>query len=106
MQLEKHPITGRKAGKEIQFLFNGELLKAKEGQTVAAALMANGIKEFGKSRKLLQSRGLYCATGRCTNCFVTINGLEHSISCTTVLEDGMKVESNNADPTRRELNEN
>ena len=86
---------------EVTFYFNGHLLKAKKGQTIAAALMANKIKKFGISRKLQQSRGLFCANGRCCSCFVSVNDLDHVLSCMTLVEEDMCVVSNNGDPDIR-----
>ncbi|WP_308436476.1 MULTISPECIES: (2Fe-2S)-binding protein [Virgibacillus] len=100
MQMVEHPILGRKFDQEITFYFNEQPLKAWEGQTVSAALLANGVKELGRSRKLAQARGVYCATGRCCSCFLTIDGLEHVISCTTLVQEGMVVSSNVGDPKR------
>ncbi|WP_099159621.1 (2Fe-2S)-binding protein [Virgibacillus ndiopensis] len=105
MQIVNHSIPGKKSEKEITFSFNDKFLKAREGQTVAAALMANGIKKFGISRKLQQPRGLFCANGRCCSCFLTVNGLNHVLGCITLVEEGMKVSSNDADPdVRRKAN--
>jgi len=96
MNTFSHPIS-----EEVTFYFNGDLLNAKKGQTIAAALMANKIKQFGKSRKLQQSRGLFCANGRCCSCFVSVNGLDHVLSCITLVEEDMKVASNDGDPDIR-----
>lgn len=106
MHLTNHPVLGKDDRKTIQFYLNNKLLNAKEGQTIAAAIMANGIKKMGVSRKLQQSRGLFCAVGRCYSCFVTVDGLEHVLSCSTLVEEGMKVYSNQSDPdVRRGENE-
>lgn len=86
---------------EVTFYFNGYLLKAIKGQTLAAALMANKIKKFGISRKLQQSRGLFCANGRCCSCFVSVNDLDHVLSCMTLVEEDMRVASNDGDPDMR-----
>lgn len=96
-----HPVLEGKFEKVINFYFNGKLLEAKKGQTIAAALMANGIKKFGNSRKLKQSRGLFCANGRCFSCFVSVNDLDHVLSCMTLVEEGMEVFPNNGDPDVR-----
>ncbi|HLS08346.1 (2Fe-2S)-binding protein [Lentibacillus sp.] len=101
MHIIDHPILEKDDRKVIQFYFNDEPLNAKAGQTIAAALMANGIKKLGVSRKLQQSRGLFCASGRCYSCFVTVDGLDHVLSCSTLVEDGMKVYSNLSDPEVR-----
>lgn len=97
-QITKHPVLDKKFTKGVTFYFNGQKMFAFEGQTIAAALLANGIKHLGFSRKLRQPRGLYCARGRCTSCFVTVEELEHVLSCQTLVEDGMKVYTNNDDP--------
>lgn len=101
MQISEHPVLDKKFNEEVTFYFNNQQLKAKKGQTVAAALMANSIRKLGVSRKLLKARGLYCANGRCTSCFMTINGLDHVLSCNTLVEEGMEVYSNDSDPDVR-----
>ncbi|MFD2923050.1 (2Fe-2S)-binding protein [Halobacillus naozhouensis] len=101
MYIENHPILKQDNNQEVTFFYKGTTLKANHGQTIAGALMANGIKKFGITRKLQQSRGLYCANGRCCSCFVTVNGLEHVLSCMTLIEDGMEVSPNSGDPDVR-----
>lgn len=98
MHITDHPLLGKDGRKVIQFYFNDQPLQARRGQTIAAALMANGIKKFGISRKLQQARGLFCADGRCYSCFVTVDGLEHVLSCSTIVEEGMRVQLNLSDP--------
>ncbi|HLQ72366.1 MAG TPA: (2Fe-2S)-binding protein [Bacillota bacterium] len=85
----------------VRFTFNGRKLHGKPGQTVAAALFLNGIKKLGVSRKLKQPRGMYCGSGRCCSCFVTVDGIDHVLSCMTLLENGMVVQSNDCDPDIR-----
>lgn len=105
MQIWDHPVLGETSKEEITLYFEGEPLKARKGQIVAAALMANGIKKLGVSRKLRQSRGLFCANGRCCSCFMTVNGLDHVLTCMTLAEEGMRISINNGDPdVRRDSN--
>lgn len=94
-------IQQGKRNREIPFYFNGKRLKARQGQTIAAALFANGIKKLSVSRKLQQPRGLFCATGRCCSCFVTVNELEHVLSCMTLVSEGVIVFSSDTDPNIR-----
>jgi len=96
--ITEHPILPKVDQKVIQFYFNDQILHARAGQTIAGALMANGIKKFGISRKLHQARGLFCAKGRCYSCFVTVDGLDHVLSCMTLVEEGMNVRSKLSDP--------
>ncbi|QKY70212.1 (2Fe-2S)-binding protein [Lentibacillus sp. CBA3610] len=101
MQIINHPVLEDTVNDEITFHLDGKSFKAYKGQTVAAALMANDIKKFGHSRKLQKSRGLYCANGRCCNCFMTIDGLDHVLACMTLVEDNMRISLNNSDPDIR-----
>ncbi|WP_203333706.1 (2Fe-2S)-binding protein [Planococcus beigongshangi] len=98
MYINDHPLLESEFLEEITFFYEGKQLIAKSGQTVAAALMGNGIKVFGVSRKLQQPRGVFCANGRCCSCFVTIDGLDHTLSCMTRIEEGMQVFFNGGDP--------
>lgn len=101
MNITNHPILGRKLKETITFYFNDEPLKAYQSQTVAAALMANGIKKLGVSRKLNQSRGLFCAQGRCYSCYMTVNEEEQIRVCRITVEEGMKVYPRLEDPEIR-----
>lgn len=103
MQIKEHPILEDKFKNEITFYFNDQALTAREGQTIAAALLANGFKQLGFSRKLRQPRGMFCARGRCVSCLVTVDELEHVLSCQTLVEEGMNIYTNHDDPdVRRE----
>jgi len=85
-------------GSPVTIYFEGREFRAREGQTVAAALMANGIYKLGQSRNLSQARGLYCGSGRCQSCLMTIDGVEHVRSCITIVRDGMVIKQSIGDP--------
>ncbi len=53
--------TGLKTDHEITFKYNGKLYKGYEGDTVASALLANGITLFGRSFKYARPRGVFSA---------------------------------------------
>ncbi|MEM2715936.1 MAG: (2Fe-2S)-binding protein, partial [Candidatus Thermoplasmatota archaeon] len=69
MRIEKHPILNFKREKEIYFYYNGEKIKAYEGETIASALYANGIKIFSRSKKG-RARGFFCGIGKCSSCLM------------------------------------
>ncbi|SDI86951.1 sarcosine oxidase subunit alpha [Natribacillus halophilus] len=79
---------------KVNFSFNDVRLEAKEGQTVAAALYENDYKKLGTTRKYQRPRGLFCATGRCYSCLLTVNDQNNVLSCMTLVEEGMSVKSN------------
>lgn len=98
-QIAHHPVFGDvTAAKTVMIYFADRPLPAREGQTVAAALMANGIYTFGRSRNLAQPRGMFCGNGRCQSCLMTIDGVEHVRSCRTLVREGMVVQPCSSDP--------
>jgi predicted molibdopterin-dependent oxidoreductase YjgC len=77
-------------GEVITLIVDGELLEARRGQTVAAALYANGRRMLRTTRIEGKPRGLYCAMGICFDCIVKVNG-ETSRACMRYVEDGIDV---------------
>ncbi len=84
-------IDSRQRGKEIVFSVNGRSTPAHMGETIHAALMAAGYRQFRKS-KTHQPRGVFCGMGVCHECLVTVNNGPTQRACVTVVEEGMEVE--------------
>jgi len=99
--IRQHPRLPDVNVEEVTIHYDGIPIKTRKGISVAAALMEQDIKKLGESRKLNQSRGLFCAIGRCHSCFVTINGEEHVRSCMVTVEDHMEIYPNLRDPDVR-----
>ena len=92
MRIEEHPILDFHKDNKISFTFNGETLEGYEGETIAAALHASGVKILGKSLFMHRPREFYCAIGNCSSCMMTVNGVANVKTCVTDLEEGMVVE--------------
>lgn len=60
------------AGEAIPFTFDGKAYLAREGDTLAAALLANGIGLVGRSFKYHRPRGIMTAGVEEPNALVTI----------------------------------
>jgi sarcosine oxidase subunit alpha len=71
--------------------FEGREVPVLEGDTVASALFRAGVRTFSRSLKTHRRRGLYCGTGECPNCTVTIDGVPGVRSCVTPATGGMRV---------------
>ncbi|WBW95561.1 (2Fe-2S)-binding protein [Oceanirhabdus sp. W0125-5] len=93
MRIEEHPIIDFNRRDKINFNFNGGTIEAYEGETIAAALYAAGVKVLGHSLFKHRPRGLYCAIGNCSSCLMTVNGVPNVRICVTKAEDGMMVKS-------------
>ncbi|MEW6217763.1 MAG: (2Fe-2S)-binding protein, partial [Candidatus Bipolaricaulota bacterium] len=72
---------------------NGRPIMAREGEPIAAALVAAGVWEFHCSRKAGEPRGPFCMIGRCTDCVMVVNGIPNVRTCITPVEEGMGVET-------------
>ncbi len=107
MDILEHPVLGKLPEEEkITIFFEGEAITARRGQTIASALIGNGVYDFGNSRNLVKPRGLFCSNGRCCSCYMTVNDVEHIRTCVTLVEEGMRIKRNTSDPdVRREPDE-
>ncbi len=86
-----HPAI-RPAAEAVGITFNGRLLSALPGETVAAALSAAGILAYRRTAGGA-SRGLWCGMGACFDCLVTIDGRPNQRACLAKIAPGMVVES-------------
>lgn len=73
------------------FDFEGQRVPFEQGDTVASALYRAGVRTFTRSVKHHRRRGLYCLSGDCPNCMVSVDGEPGVRSCTTKAEEGMEV---------------
>jgi len=100
MRLKEHPILDFRSrrGRKITIYFEGKPIEAYEGETIAMALHAAGIRVLGYGLNKHRPRGLFCAIGKCSSCLVTVNGVPNVRSCITLVEDGMRIERQKGRP--------
>ena len=91
-RIDHHPILEFKKGKEVNFEFEGQILKGYEGEPIAAALHAAGIRSLHETEKKHRHRGLFCAIGNCSSCLMKVNGVPNIRVCIEPLREGIKVE--------------
>jgi D-hydroxyproline dehydrogenase subunit gamma len=84
---------GAQDRRTIQIQVDGKPIEAYEGETIAAALLASGIRIFHLSRKRKEPRGLFCGMGVCYECLVTVDGINDIRACLTPVIEGMQVET-------------
>jgi hypothetical protein len=89
-----HPILGPLDDRRIVHLMvDGRDVEAREGEPVAAALVAAGVRVFRKTSKRGEARQLFCGIGRCTDCVMVVDGQPNVRTCVTAVRDGMRVET-------------
>ncbi len=102
MRVKEHPVLGQleePEAKQVTITFDGRKLMALEGEPIAAALLANGIKKFRYSSKRKEPRGLFCGIGQCTDCVMEVDGVPNVRTCVTPVRDGMRVNTQNGGST-------
>ncbi len=91
MRIKNHPILSFDTEETIEFSYNGKKLRGVEGDTIASALHASGIKKLSESIHLKRPRGFYCAIGNCASCNMVVDGVPNVRTCITPLKPGMVV---------------
>lgn len=91
MRIESHPILRFAQGRTVSFTFDGKPYTGMEGEPIATALYAAGVRVFGHSQTLHRPRGLYCNIGNCSSCLATVDGRANVRICVEPLREGMAV---------------
>lgn len=81
---------GVSRGSAVTIHFDGAPVPAFEGESVAAALLAAGIRRLRMSPREGTPRGLFCGMGICQECVVVFEGRTVP-SCVLPVRDGMRV---------------
>ncbi|SLN40100.1 sarcosine oxidase subunit alpha family protein [Pseudooctadecabacter jejudonensis] len=91
------------AAETVHFTFDGQSYAGRKGETLAAALLANGVKLVGRSFKYHRPRGIVTAGSEEPNALVTVGtggGQDPNVRATTLeIYDGLEVRSQNAWPS-------
>ena len=78
---------------EIIFYFNDQEVIGLSGQSVGAALLANGDRILRQTRFNEKGRGVFCGIGVCFDCLVVIDGITNQRACITEIKSGMRVQT-------------
>ena len=91
-RITNHPILEKeKPAKEVQIFVDNKPIIAREGEMIAAALIAHGIFINRYTAHKHKPRGIYCAIGRCTDCIMTVDGVPNVRTCVTEVRKGMHI---------------
>lgn len=91
--IQKHPILEFRHGREVVFTFDGKKLKGHEGEPIAMALHANGVHVYRITPEMKRPRGFFCAIGKCSSCFMVVDGVPNVRTCVTPPKEGMNIET-------------
>lgn len=75
---------------EVTFSFDGRDYRAPAGESLAAALLANGIRNLRCAPEDGGARGAFCFMGLCQECLVVVDG-RHVEACRLPVSAGLAV---------------
>ncbi|MGD9915792.1 MAG: 2Fe-2S iron-sulfur cluster-binding protein, partial [Rhizobiaceae bacterium] len=95
---------GRLAKKAVRFQFDGKALEGREGDTLASALLANGVHLVARSFKYHRPRGILAAGAEEPNALVTVERdaarkVPNVRATVQELYEGLKADSQNRWPS-------
>ena len=75
----------------VRITLDGREIQAREGESVAAAMLAAGIESFRTTPVSGAARAPYCMMGACFDCLVTIDGAGSRQACLVPVKAGMTI---------------
>ncbi len=97
-RIREHPILPTEDRPTFEFTWEERRMIARQGETIASALFANGVRVFGHHHRDEAPQGIFCANGQCAQCLVIADGLPVK-SCMAPIRPGMAVEPMDGKPT-------
>ncbi|MFH1101027.1 MAG: FAD-dependent oxidoreductase [Methanobacteriota archaeon] len=91
MRIIQHPILSFDRKKKIPFFFNEKKTVAYEGESIAAALHADGVRTLSHSLRYDRPRGFFCGIGKCSSCFMTVDDVPNIRTCIVPVRENMRV---------------
>lgn len=73
------------------FQFDGTPVPFRPGQTIGAALVADGRPSWRTTRLAGSPRGIFCGIGVCFDCLVTVDGEPNQRACLVRADAGQVV---------------
>jgi D-hydroxyproline dehydrogenase subunit gamma len=78
-------------GRTVRLTFDGAPIEAREGESLAAALIAAGHTALRTTTVSGAPRGPFCMMGVCFECLVEIDGVGNQQACMLTVREGMAV---------------
>ncbi|MFJ5772134.1 (2Fe-2S)-binding protein [Psychrobacillus sp. NPDC093180] len=94
MRVVNHSVLGNLPERNrVTIYFNNKPFQAYEGDTIASAMMAVGVKTLRYHEESGNGRGIYCNIGHCFECRVQVGERKVVRACLTPVSEGMEIYS-------------
>jgi predicted molibdopterin-dependent oxidoreductase YjgC len=90
MSAGRVPGHGLERGRRVEIVIDGRPAEAYEGESVAAAVMADRGLGLRRTERR-DARGYYCGMGVCFDCVMVVDGVPQTRTCVTFVREGMTV---------------
>lgn len=77
-------------GPRVPVSFDGEPLELREGENLAAELLAAGVRSLRHTPVSGTPRGPFCMMGACFDCLVEIDGVQRQ-ACMVEVSHGLEI---------------
>lgn len=84
-------LPGPSKAAAVILIVDGERVSARDGDTVASALLAAGRQAIRRAAVTGEPRAPYCQMGVCFECLVEIDGVADRQACLVPVRNGMVV---------------
>ena len=91
MRITNHPIIDFGKKKKVHFYYNNKKISGLDGDSIASALHANGVKVLSHSLRFDRPRGFFCGIGKCSSCFMTVDEIPNVRTCIVPIKEKMNV---------------
>lgn len=78
----------------LKIEWEGETIRARSGESLAAVLTAHGIRSFRTTERGAE-RGVFCGMGVCQDCLVEVDGRPNQRACVLKVDRPMRVRRQN-----------
>ncbi|MCG7601131.1 (2Fe-2S)-binding protein [Halomonas sp. McH1-25] len=87
------PLSDTTCNRDVTITFDDLTVTAREGETVAAALLAAGMRNCRTTPVSESPRAPYCMMGVCFECLMEVDGVPNVQACQMLVREGMQVRS-------------
>ncbi|UPY39236.1 (2Fe-2S)-binding protein [Sediminicoccus sp. KRV36] len=80
----------RSGPSDCEITWNGATIPARQGESLAAALLAAGVTHFRDTAVSGSPRGPFCMMGACFDCLVEVGGVANLQACLVPVTPGLE----------------
>lgn len=93
------PLPASSRGDAVELSIAGTTVRGFQGESLATAAWAQGVRTLSRSIKYHRPRGAFCLEGHCGGCLMRVGGIPNLRTCQVPCRSGALAEAQNAFPS-------